>query len=62
MEHTAMDHPSPTHPGTEIGPKYFLFTLLNGVAIGIVSGLIPNTILGVILKALVHFNKVFTQL
>lgn len=62
MEHTAMNHTSPTHPGTKIGPKYFLFNLLNGVAIGIVAGLIPNAILGEILKALIPFHPVFTQL
>lgn len=57
-----MEQTAPTRPGTKIGPKYFLFNLLNGVAIGIVAGLIPNAILGEILKALVPFHPVFTQL
>lgn len=57
-----MNPASQTKPGTKIGVKYFLFNLLNGVAIAIVAGLIPNAILGEILKALKPFHPVFGTL
>ncbi|GEP84885.1 membrane spanning protein [Staphylococcus piscifermentans] len=51
-----------TKPGTKIGPKQFLFNLLNGVAIGIVAALIPNAILGEILRALIPFHPIFKMI
>lgn len=46
-----------TRPGTKVSPKLFLFNVLNGVAFAIVAGLIPNAILGELLKALApHFK------
>lgn len=52
-----------TRPGTKVSPKTFLFNVLNGVAFAIIAGLIPNAILGEILKALApHFKIAVTFL
>ncbi|WP_145340887.1 PTS sugar transporter subunit IIC [Staphylococcus condimenti] len=51
-----------TKPGTKVTPKTFLFNVLNGVAIAIIAGLIPNAILGEILKALKPHHPIFGEL
>lgn len=43
-------------------PKTFLFNVLNGVALAIVVGLIPNAILGGLFGYLSQFNDFFTTL
>lgn len=44
----------------EMRPKEFINKLLNGVALGIVIGLIPNAILGEIFKALQNVHPLFS--
>ncbi|MEM5398336.1 PTS transporter subunit IIC [Staphylococcus gallinarum] len=43
-------------------PKSFLFNVLNGVALAIVVGLIPNAILGSLFNYLSQSNYIFTKL
>ncbi len=45
-----------------ITPKYFIFRVLSGVAIGIVAGLVPNAILGEIFKYFMDYHPIFKTL
>ena len=45
-----------------ITPKKFLFNILNGVALAIVVGLIPNAILGGLFGYLAQYGDIFTTL
>lgn len=46
----------------KLTPKSFLFKVLNGVALGIVVGLIPNAILGELFKYLTQYHPFFGTL
>ncbi|HJF67703.1 MAG TPA: PTS sugar transporter subunit IIC [Staphylococcus kloosii] len=43
----------------KVSPKQFLYNVLSGVAIAIVAGLVPNAILGELLKFLASKNAIF---
>ena len=42
-----------------ITPRTFIFNVLNGVALAIVVGMIPNAILGELSKYLSQYNDIF---
>ena len=44
-----------------ITPRTFIFNVLNGVALAIVVGMIPNAILGELSKYLSQYNDIFTK-
>lgn len=46
----------------KLTPKKFLFNILNGVALAIVVGLIPNAILGGLFKHLTEYHSIFSTL
>ena len=45
-----------------ITPKTFLFNVLNGLAIAIIVGMIPNAILGELCKYLSQYNEIFAKI
>lgn len=45
-----------------ITPRSFLFNVLNGVALAIVVGMIPNAILGELCKYLSQYNEIFAKI
>lgn len=45
-----------------ITPRTFIFNVLNGVALAIVVGMIPNAILGELSKYLGQYNDIFTKI
>ena len=45
-----------------ITPRSFLFNILNGLAIAIVVGMLPNAILGDLSKYLSQYNEIFSKI